>query len=139
MNTAKARMIRPYRPMPCSKAARVRVAPSSPLDHWPVETMTRQVMLHTTKVSTKTSKIPMSPCFTGWSTWAVAWIMGAEPQPASLLNTERESPTLMAWVTVAPRKPPKAAVPVKAVWKIRAKAPGRAEALCTRMNSPPAM
>ena len=96
-------------------------------------------MLHTTKVSTKTSKIPMSPWRTGWSTWAVAWIMGADPQPASLLNTERESPTLMAWVTVAPRNPPKAALPVKALWKIRATAAGRAGALRTRMKSPAAM
>ena len=64
-NTPSARMMRPTEPIPVSKADRVSVAPSRPLFQTPVMRMTMQVIVQTTKVSTKTSKMPIMPCLTG--------------------------------------------------------------------------
>ena len=46
------------------------------------------------------------------------WAMGALPRPASLLRTPRLTPAAMAWATLAPMKPPAAAVGVNASPKI---------------------
>ena len=75
-------------------------------------------------VSANTSNAPISPCFTGWSVFAEAWIIGEVPHPASLLYTERAKPRRMAVATPAPRKPPTAACVVKAPLKISTNASG---------------
>ena len=134
---AKAKSIRPtvtiYWPPvnACSKAAEL-MAPSFIMGsacHRPEVRITRPVMVHMTMLSKNTSKEPHRPWRAGWSLAAVAWAMGAEPLPASWVNTPRAIPMRQAYITVAPRKPPVAAVPVKASWKMLAKAAGISPAL----------
>ena len=62
------------------------------------------------------------PCLKGWSTFAWEWIMVEEPWPASLENTAREMPCVMAVFTTTPVKPPTAAVGVNAERTISAMA-----------------
>ena len=77
-------------------------------------------MVHTMKVSTKTSKEPQSPCSTGCLVLLEACTMGLVPQPASLEYTLLCMPVAMALDTVTPANPPMAAVPVKALVKMEA-------------------
>ena len=58
----------------------------------PEHMMAREVMVQTIMVSTKTSNEPYMPSLNGWSVMAVAWVMGDEPQPASLENVPRAAP-----------------------------------------------
>ena len=108
-----------------------------PLLQRPETNTTRAVMVQTTKVSTNTSKMPISPCLTGWSTFAVECIIGAVPQPASLLYTERASPVVMARDTVAPANPPTAAVGVNAFAKIPAITEGTTAIFFKMITTPP--
>ena len=71
--------------------------------------MTSAVMVQITMVSAKTSKMPNRPCCTGPSVSAAAWAMGAEPRPASLEKTPRDTPRVMAVRRVMPAAPPTAA------------------------------
>ena len=68
-------------------------------------------------VSMKVPVIEIKPCSTGSSVLAAAAAIGAEPRPDSLENTPRAIPSRIATMTVAPAKPPTAALPVKADWK----------------------
>ena len=94
-------------------------------------------MVHMTMLSKKTSNVPHRPWRAGWSVSAEACAMGAEPMPASCVNTPRDMPTRHAYMTVAPRKPPVAAVPVKASRKIMATAAGISAALTTSTAAAP--
>jgi len=51
--------------------------------------------------------------------FAAAWAIGELPSPASLEKTPRAIPKRMAAESVAPAKPPVAAVPLNAWVKIR--------------------
>ena len=64
---------------------------------------------------------------------AAAATIGAEPKPDSLENTPRATPLRIASITVAPRKPPCAAVVVKALSITSAIAPGTWSAKLTKM------
>ena len=68
-------------------------------------------------VSMKVPVIEIKPCSTGSSVLAAAAAIGAEPRPDSLENTPRAIPSRIAAMTVAPAKPPTAALPVNADWK----------------------
>ena len=74
----------------------------------PAQRMERAVIVHTTSVSTNTSKQPYIPSLKGWSVMAVAWVMGEEPQPASLEKVPRAAPCRSASATVEPARPPTA-------------------------------
>ena len=56
----------------------------------------------------------IKPCSTGSLVFAAAAAIGADPRPDSLEKTPRATPFWIAILTVAPAKPPMAAVPVKA-------------------------
>ena len=68
--------------------------------------------------------IAIVPCFTGLLVFAAAWAIGALPNPASLENTPRAIPNLMAIKTVAPANPPVAALPLNALSTIIPNASG---------------
>ena len=146
MSVANAKSMRPtvtmYWPpgMLCPNAAEL-MAPSDIMGsacHSPEVMITRPVMVHMTMVSKNTSKVPHRPWRAGWSVSAEACAMGAEPMPASWVNTPRDMPTRHAYMTVAPKKPPVAAVPVKASRKIWAIAAGISAAFTTSTAAAPA-
>ena len=90
-------------------------------------------------VSANTSNAPISPCFTGWSVFAEAWIIGEVPQPASLLYTERANPRRIAVATPAPINPPTAACVVNAPLKISPKVSGSLSKFTTSIARDPTM
>jgi len=71
----------------------------------------KAVQVQMSSVSVKTPRAWISPCFTGCETCAVAATFGAEPMPASLLN----SPRLIPCISAAPTVPPKACSQPKAL------------------------
>ena len=75
-------------------------------------------------VSIKVPSIAIVPCLTGLLVSAAAWAMGAEPSPDSLEKIPRETPMRSANITVAPAKPPVAAVPLNALSTINTNAEG---------------
>ena len=77
--------------------------------------MTNAVSEQSTIVSTKTSKMPTTPCSAGCRTRAMPCAMGALPRPASFESTPRLTPAEMACDTEAPTKPPSAAVGANAL------------------------
>jgi hypothetical protein len=77
-------------------------------------TITRPVTVQITRVSMKVPIMATVPWATGSSDCAAAWAMGALPSPASLEKMPRATPNWMAATTVAPAKPPAAAVGEKA-------------------------
>ena len=99
-------------------AAFVSAAPFSIPHHTPVTTSVRPVSVQIMMVSIKVPVIEIRPCSAGHFVLAAAATIGAEPRPDSLENTPRATPFLIAIMTVAPRKPPVAAVVVKALSKI---------------------
>ena len=121
-----------------AKAETDSAAPSAPLLQTPLRMMARDMMVHTHMVSTNTSNMPHRPCRTGCSTLAWEWTMVEEPCPASLLNTDRAMPCWITREAAAPEKPPTAAVPVKALPKIRRSASGRLRMLMMTTPSPAA-
>ena len=125
----------PGRPM--SKADLVSAATSVPECQAPVTMSTSPVMVQTMMVSMKVPVMLTSACWQGSLVLAAAAAMGALPRPDSLEKTPRETPFWMASITVAPTKPPVAAVPVKASLKTRANAPGTSPAKRTRMARQP--
>ena len=60
-----------------------------------------------------------NPSRTGSFVFAAAWAIGALPSPASLEKAALLTPHVIAYNTVAPAKPPVAAVGVNACLKIR--------------------
>ena len=120
---------------PCSNANVVIAAPDvSPL-HTPVSTKVRPVIVQIIMVSKKVPVIEISPCFTQESVFAAAAAIGALPKPDSLENTPRATPLWIASITVAPKKPPVAAVGVKALLITKAIASGTASILNNRTNN----
>lgn len=79
-----------------------------------------------TKVSRNTSKIPKRPCVAGFFSSLQAWAIDAEPMPASFVKTPRASPSLTDFDNKKPRRPPPAALKLKADEKIVLNAEGRA-------------
>ena len=83
-------------PGPGSRSLKVWVVSAAPdsLEVWysPPMTSTMPVMLQTTMVSRKVPVIDTSACREGWSVFAAAAAMGAEPMPDSLENTPRATP-----------------------------------------------
>ena len=75
-------------------------------------------------VSINVPVMETSPCSAGHFVLAAAATMGAEPRPDSLENTPRATPDRMASMTLAPAKPPAAAVGVKAQRSTSITAPG---------------
>ena len=69
-------------------------------------------------VSIKVPVIDTKPCSAGHFVLAAAATIGALPRPDSLEKTPRAIPLRIAIMTVAPRKPPEAAVGVKAQTRI---------------------
>src|SRR5690554_6890237 len=76
------------------------------------------VMVHTIIVSKKVPVMDIRPCSTVELVLAAAVAMGALPRPDSFEKTPLATPLLMASMTLAPRKPPLAAVVVKALLNI---------------------
>ncbi len=104
-----------------AKAALVSSTPAPPLLKSmgvPLMRITRAVMVQITVVSANTSKMPNRPCCTGPLVSAAAWAIGAEPKPASLENTPRATPLVMALVMVMPTAPPTTAEGLKAPTKM---------------------
>ncbi len=96
------------------------------------------VIRQTTMVSKKVPVMEIRPCFAGSFTFAAAAAMGELPRPDSFEKIPLAIPILTASITPAPRKPPLAAVPVKAELTIRAKVSGifsRFSVIITRQPS----
>ena len=89
----------------------------------------RAVKVQTTKVSANTSKIPHMPCTTGSFTLEAECTITEDPSPASLENTPREIPLLIATITVKPVIPPPMEEKRKAFVKMAPKASGTADTL----------
>ena len=81
-------------------------------------------MVQIINVSIKVPSIAIVPCLTGLLVAAAAWAIGAEPKPDSLEKMPLETPMRKANITVAPAKPPVAAVPLKALSTINTNAAG---------------
>ena len=58
----------------------------------PLVSITRAVMVRTTKVSMNTQIMATMPWSWGFATLAMAWAWGVEPMPASLENRPRATP-----------------------------------------------
>ena len=116
-----------YLPTPGMAASKLWVdstAPVAPEFQTPLTTMASPVMVQTMMVSMKVPIMPTSPEKTGSRVAPAAWAMPAVPRPASLEKMPRATPMRMAISTVEPRKPPVAAVGLKACSKISANAAG---------------
>ncbi len=92
----------------------------------PVITIARAVIEQVTMVSMKVPVMPISPWRAGSAVLAAEWASDPVPSPASLEKMPRATPNWIPLATAAPAKPPAAAWPEKALWKIRATAWGRA-------------
>ena len=88
----------------------------------PLQMMVRAVREQMTMVSTKTSKMPKTPCSTGPLVSAAAWAMAAEPRPASLEKALRRIPQMTVCFSRMPEPAPRTAWGVKALAKISWKA-----------------
>ena len=84
-------------------------------------------------VSIKVPVMETRPCSAAHLVLAAAATIGAEPKPDSLENTPRATPLRIASMTVAPKKPPWAAVGVKASCSTIPIAPGILSAKQTKM------
>ena len=73
----------------------------------------------------------------GLLVFAAACAIGELPSPASFEKTHRETPDLIAIITVAPANPPEAAVVLKAESIISIKTSGINAALITIIYIPP--
>ena len=93
--------------------------------------------VQTTMVSMNTSKMPHMPCFTGSFTLELEWTMTEEPRPASLENTPRFMPQVMASFTPLPTMPPPTALMAKAPRKMETKAGPMLAAFMTTMTTEP--
>ena len=109
---------------PNTNAFEVNATPFSPLIHDPLIIITRAVNEQIIIVSKKVPSIAIAPCLGGFFVFAAACARGALPKPASLEKTPLAIPNLIAIRTVAPAKPPVAAVPLNAWSMIIPKAPG---------------
>ena len=90
-------------------------------------------MVQIMMVSIKVPVMEISPCSAGHFVFAAAATIGALPRPDSLENKPRAIPLRIANIIVAPKKPPVAAVPVKASCRTIAIAPGSASRNINRM------
>ncbi|MDT4869750.1 hypothetical protein FQZ97_1047970 [compost metagenome] len=82
--------------------------------------MIRAVLVHTSRVSMNTLRDWTMPWAAGCFTSATAATLGALPRPASLENSPRLTPMMMA----APMPPAKAGSRPKALFTIRARVAG---------------
>ena len=119
------------------KASVVNAAPFMPVNHAPLIKITKAVMVHTINVSIRGSSIEIDPCLMGLLVFAAACAIGELPNPASFEKTPRETPNLIAIITVAPANPPEAAVVLKAESIISIKTSGINAALITIIYIPP--
>ena len=110
----------------------VRAAPLTSPIQAPLTTRTRPVKVQMMMVSMKVPVMEMRPCSAGHFVLAAAATIGALPRPDSLEKTPRATPLRIATSTVAPRKPPAAAVGVKALTMICSTAAGIWSAKTTR-------
>ena len=99
----------------------------------PVTTSVKPVNVQMMMVSMNVPVMEIRPCSAGHFVFAAAATIGAEPKPDSLENTPRATPLRIAIMTVAPKKPPAAAVGVNAHSKIVAIAAGTSEAKTIKM------
>ena len=88
----------------------------------PEVSTTSAVSVQTTMVSTNTSNMPHMPCTTGSLTSEAECTMTEEPRPASLENTPRLKPQVMACMMTYPPTPPAAAFMENAPLKMEANA-----------------
>ena len=107
-------------------------APLSPACQSPEFTTTSPVIAQTTTVSQKVPVEETSACRTGFFVCAAAATMGALPRPDSFEKRPRATPNRIASFIPAPRNPPRAAWPLKALDRIRRKVAGRVSACATR-------
>ena len=77
-------------------------------------TNTSAVIAQITTVSQKVPVEDTSAWRTGFVVFVAAATMGADPNPDSLEKSPRDTPKRAAIITVAPAKPPPAAIGVKA-------------------------
>ena len=85
---------------------------------------TSAVIVHTTKVSANTSKIPHIPCFTGSLTSELLWTITDEPSPASFENTPLLQPCVMTSLMAMPATAPATGLMPSANLKMAANAAG---------------
>lgn len=90
--------------------------------------ITSAVIVHTTIVSAKTSKIPHMPCFTALGSSEAACAKTELPSPASFEKTPLATPVRTAWKREYPATPPKADRKENASEKIRLMAAGNLSA-----------
>ena len=83
----------------------------------PLHKITRAVSVQITIVSTKTSKIPKNPCFTGFLVSAHACAIEPVPRPASLENIPLDTPFFIL-IKKLPTAPPVTAAGENAPWNI---------------------
>ena len=93
--------------------------------------MINAVQVQISSVSVNTASVCISPCFTGWVTFAVAAAFGADPIPASLLK----SPRLMPCISAIPTPPPNACSQPKAWLTISEMTPGNWVILSNTMTN----
>ena len=102
-----------------------------------VDTSTMPVSAQMTTVDQNVPVMATSACSAGLRVLAAAATMGAEPRPDSLENRPRAQPNCRAVMTPLPTAPPNAALPVKAVSKMRPMASPSTGALSARMTMQP--
>src|SRR3990172_999331 len=108
-------------------AALVSDAPLNPFIHLAELTSTSPVMAHITTVSQKVPVDETNAWRTGFFVCAAAATIGALPKPDSFENRPLAIPNLTASFMVEPRKPPIAACPLNAPFRIKARVSGRVE------------
>ena len=82
------------------------------------------VSVQMTMVSAKTSKMPNTPCLTGFFVSAQAWAMEPVPRPASLEKIPRETPFCILTKRL-PMTPPVKAAGLKAPAKMASMTAGK--------------
>ena len=85
---------------------------------------TSAVMVQTTEVSAKTSKMPHMPCLTGSLTSELLWTITDEPRPASFENTPLLQPCVMTSLMAMPATAPATGLMPSANLKMAANAAG---------------
>jgi hypothetical protein len=134
---AKVKNTLPNPPRVCANDANAKGAPVIPSLYNPAVIITNPVRVHITNVSTKTSNIPQKPCSAGSLHREAACAIGAEPKPASLVNTPLATPYLMARIIIYPPIPPPTVCTEKALRRITPKAGNIPEALTAKIQIVP--
>ena len=117
-----ATKILPDAPISLVNACWVSCTPlAEPSSGVPLNKIMNAVQVQINKVSVNTANVCIKPCLTGCETCAVAAAFGAEPIPASLLN----SPRLIPCINAIPTPPPKACSQPKALPMMSETTPGK--------------